>query len=771
MSRSHPAVLPLLWAMVRLWIAAVLLAGLAACGGGGGGTGAVPLAPAGALAGQVAKGLTQGATVRLYSVDVSGQRALLASALSDASGEFQFAHVLQIGQVYLLEALGGQYVHEITGATEPLSAPLRGVFVASGNESRLALSALSEVAVIELEQSGAPANWGAAAVAQADARAASKFGLPSTMGHRFLDMTTASPGSMPTLADTDAVLSFQVGVFAGFWQELRLRTPGLTLAQALQAFHAVSMQSDPDRQWSSALIAGMVRFVERVPAFDASRGAIFAAAGLPPNASSAAFDGAKTSGQALAAVPNRTLRLLDIPSFGNVPAPDTETYFDARGALVASKASTTGLRHVGTSSVADVYGDADLAIGRWNKGFEHPGGVTYDAATNRFQTDDVPMQPLGSDYIYAAGRTASNLPSCGTVYMSPRANTAAFRSHDGARSYTLDAASRIGFHHANGQTLIGYDIILRDDLGVPFTFTTPYSADEAPWRGRAMINHQEFAPSGLTWLPTGELVRLHGLLVGDGGTKAVLRITTSHGSGATSGLAAAFAQDGITRPCGLPGFSPGSVDPAPSTGDYYVSTSRSHFLVFHPALQFLPGGAPLLPVYSGITASTAVEKAGNDVAGIGVLVPPYGSANGNIPQTSTQAYAYLKFQPLPVVTPAQTGVLTYRLVASTSQIVYDDFGLITVAPAFTSATLTIDLDNYQGAPNAYFGTCQLAVNGQKYAPGAGTFVKSDGICMAATGVSFFTGGITGADHRQAVLRYEYTAFGSGGAGLLFERVP
>lgn len=761
------------WTRVRLWWAAALLSTVVACGGGGGGTPAGPAPiPAGVLVGQVIKGLSQGTTVSLYSVNDSGQRTFLASAVTNAAGEYRIALALTAGRVYMLEAVGGQYVNEITGSLEALSTPLRGIFVASGTGMRLALSALSESVVLDLERVGGPNDWTANAVGQASSRAASAFGVSSVMERQFVDITTAAPGSAPDLGEDDFVVSFQSGIFAGLWRELALRTPGTTMAQALQAFHAINSATEPDRGLLSAWQAGLIRFVERAPLLDTSRGLIYQAAGLPANARSADFDGIEHSGQSIAPVPDQTFRMLQFPAFGNVPPPGTQTYFDTRGALIAFQSESSGLRHAGSRGIAEVHGDADLAIGRWNKGYEYASGVTRDGASNTFNFDNLLQQAPVGDYVYAAGRTATNLPSCGTVVMSARAQTKAMRAPGGTRTYVIDPASRIAFHHAAGQTRVGYRILIRDDLGATLEWRTPFGADEAPWLGDGMINFQEFSPGGTQTLATdlGLLsLTLHGLLVGDGGTKALLRITGNDGSGVVAAIAAAFGQDGPTRSCD-PGNQPaGSVNPVPATGDYYASTLDTVFLSLQPNLQFLGNGTPLFAFYSGVGSSSAVEKAGNDIAGIGMIVPPFSFGTA---QTVPRPYVYLKSPPTPVVAGAQSGVLTYRLVASTSQVVNDAQTLITTLPPIASATLTIDLDNFNGAPSQSFGSCYLTIHGQRSSVDVGTFVKSTGICTdPGGGASFFTGAVSGGNHQYAVIRYDYLVLGSSSVALLFERIP
>lgn len=209
---------------IRIWLSVLVLGLLTACSGGGSDSSGVPGSTLGVLNGQVVKGLTSGSTVSLYSLTDNGQRTFLTSAVTNAQGTFSLGHVMQVGRVYLLEAVGGQYVNEISHLTESLTTPMRAVFVASGVERYFSISAVSEAAVIEAEQLSAVNKWSASSIGNITSLVNAAFGLPSPFDLRFVDLTTLAPGSSTNFSDAEIEFSFQAGNFAGFWYELRLRT-------------------------------------------------------------------------------------------------------------------------------------------------------------------------------------------------------------------------------------------------------------------------------------------------------------------------------------------------------------------------------------------------------------------------------------------------------------------------------------------------------------------------------------------------------------------
>ncbi len=754
---------------IRIWLSVLVLGLLTACSGGGSDSSGVPGSTLGVLNGQVVKGLTSGSTVSLYSLTDNGQRTFLTSAVTNAQGTFSLGHVMQVGRVYLLEAVGGQYVNEISHLTESLTTPMRAVFVASGVERYFSISAVSEAAVIEAEQLSAVNKWSASSIGNITSLVNAAFGLPSPFDLRFVDLTTLAPGSSTNFSDAEIEFSFQAGNFAGFWYELRLRTPGLTLAQGLTSFHAVMLGNYQDENLPIALIAGLVRFVENVPALAQTKSSLFTSIGLPPDASSTQFAGAESSGQSLVSLPNWTFRFLSPPTIASQTT--TDTVFNSRGALIAYGLGATnpgaGFRHVGYASVADVFGTSETAIGRWNRGYYFPQGITYDSVNNRFLAQNATLTALTSDMVYASGIPATNLPTCSTVVMAPQAQTRAFKTYDNSRTLTLDASSRIVFQFIDSSTLVRYNIVLRDDLGNLYAFATPGGLN-ASWQGSLLATNREFGASNGLPLPTGELFDFHAMLAGNGGTKAVVTVTTNTLTRPLIGISAAFAQVSATQDCQSVSFSGGAVNPIPATGDYYVSLMGGPY--FMSGINFFANGTPNIIGVSGATAGSGVEKSGNDVAGIGILVPPFSYANNAslVPQT----YYYFQSPANPVL--PQTGTYSYRLVASTPLLIKTDNQLISSTNGIQAADLSIFFDqNPLGTTNT-LGTCQLNVNSQSIQWTQNFYFPSSGYCFGSSSAGeTFDGGITSGDNRYAVFKYikYYSASVRGEASLLFEKIP
>lgn len=740
-----------------------VLFALAACGGGGG---TAPTGAMDALTGQVVKGLTSGSTVSLYLVAQNGEKTLVSTALSDVSGNFSMSSALQIGSVYLLEANGGQFVNEITGASEVLSAPMRAVFVASGAEHRFAIGVLSEAAVIQAERSGAANPWSPSAITAITSRVSASAGLSSTFDFKFVDLTRASEGKDPGVSDSDIEFSFHAGLFAGFLHELRLRDAATTLATAFSKYYAVAVAGDDDDGLQSAMAAGLVRFVEKAPLLNANKASLYYGAGLPSNTDSSVFSGAESTGRAGVAVPSWQMRYLSSGGYSSMST--TNTVFNNRGALIAydtgSGGSLSNFVHIGYSSAAEVYGTEETAIGRWNHGYYYPRSVSYDRASNRFLNSNSAMEVMNADLPYAAAIPAHDVPICGTALMSLKASTKAFGAFDNSRQYTLDDSSKLAFYFANGSTFVGYNVVLVDNLGNHIAFSTPGGAN-TPWLGLKVGQNQEFRPVANLPLPSGESLQMTGLLAGNGGAKAVITIATNIHTSSSIGMAAAFAQDGALRPCQPISFSRGSVSPVPETDSYYIHLTNLGF--FSPSSDFFSNGTPKFSGAQGITEDSSVEKHGNGLAGIGIIQPPFTYLQElvNVPRP----YLYLKTPEnsqnsvLPI-----SGAATYHLVASTPFLLTTSNQLI-MATAIQSADLVINFNQFPlGTVSPYYGTCQLTIDDQSTP--ALTAQYYGGTCLAAES---YNGGITSDGGRYAVIKYvKYYSYDvKGEVALLFEKNP
>jgi hypothetical protein len=98
---------------VRTFLAAIGLSMLAACGGGADG-GADGSATSGVISGSVTKGPVHNATVTAYVIEGGQKGAQLATARTDADGNFTLSIGGHAGPV-MLQASGGGYTDEATG--------------------------------------------------------------------------------------------------------------------------------------------------------------------------------------------------------------------------------------------------------------------------------------------------------------------------------------------------------------------------------------------------------------------------------------------------------------------------------------------------------------------------------------------------------------------------------------------------------------------------------------------------------------------------------
>ena len=170
---------------------------LAACGGGDeGSTAAAPVAaapsPAPAvppvvsttLSGAVVKGPVAGSQVCAYRVVVNGRGAALGSCTtSDQSGNYSLAVPVGTGPLWV-EATGGSYTDEATGAsaTLPAGSPLRSIVTANAGTVNTMLTPLTTLALNAAAATvGSGGTLDAAAFSAAAAQLLSAFKLPADL--------------------------------------------------------------------------------------------------------------------------------------------------------------------------------------------------------------------------------------------------------------------------------------------------------------------------------------------------------------------------------------------------------------------------------------------------------------------------------------------------------------------------------------------------------------------------------------------------------------
>ncbi len=176
----------------RATLAALSIALLmSACGGSGddaplASTPTPPPPPAASttVTGAVVKGPVAGAQVCAYTVVANGRGAALGSCTtSDASGHYSFAVPAGTGPLWV-EATGGSYTDEVTGAatTLPAGSPLRSLITANAGTVTTMLTPLTTLALNAATVAvGAGGALDAAAFSAAATQLLGSFNLPATL--------------------------------------------------------------------------------------------------------------------------------------------------------------------------------------------------------------------------------------------------------------------------------------------------------------------------------------------------------------------------------------------------------------------------------------------------------------------------------------------------------------------------------------------------------------------------------------------------------------
>ena len=401
--------------MIRRFACALAAAFVLSGCGGGGGSSSQPTTEqtqAASAQGSVLLGLTVGATVRIHEVQSNGQLRLLAQTVTNASGRFTLPSTIQVGTLLLIEANGGSYTNEMSGASEVLDIPLRAVGLYSGPTQRWNLTAFSEVATRYLIEEIPMVQWTSRTQDIRDRldRMAAGLGLNSLSDHSPVDLVSSNAWETAEQSD-DIQASFLAGSYEGFRARLNL---GNHSAGLEQLYKLLVVDGDDDIL-SNAFQAGSVNFIDRTTfsAEDKRRMRSEILTGLP-NASDAELAAAvpqgESSGQGTASMSRFGLVMLT----GTPEAITTLSdpfFFNQRGALIAYKVSggENLFRYLQTSSVAEVYADGIAAIGRWN------GGGT--ALIENLGEENSQVRALGNTVnrhvTYAIGQPVAVAPTCG----------------------------------------------------------------------------------------------------------------------------------------------------------------------------------------------------------------------------------------------------------------------------------------------------------------------------------------------------------------------
>jgi len=443
-------------------------------------------------------------------------------------------------------------------------------------------------------------------------------------------------------------------------------------------------------------------------------------------------------------------------AFQVVGATAAGAMFNKRGALIAYPGygpSVTWTTLLGASA-ADVFGDGDIGIGRWN------GGATVSAS--RAGIELTPVAGSGGYTMsapYALARAATNVPTCGVRRLQLVASTLSQASQAGsdtAAAPGLTADSSVSFQYAS-DTLVGVDIGVRAADGTVVRYRSTGGSD-APWASNIRLSDLAKTPvsvQGPTW-QNGSM-GIQGLASGNGENKLVLKISPPSDLMIGTEFAAAFAaptagvdQSGCAAAVGEPGTA---IDPAPANGKYEVllgmEPGTTVAMVLGDQVSFRTRGELSSSVNLQVGATTPVyELAGTADASIGRIDGTYtiGVANyrNSLPYAVARAGATIP----------TTGHRHYVLVASTA-----------VVPLLADATGELPAGSVQAASlDADFGADML---GQR--TGTATFSLSGsvgGIPFAINpptypttpdAVQFSNGSITFTDGNHNLFRGAFAA--------------
>jgi hypothetical protein len=200
--------------LALLAISPIVLA-LSACGNDD-----TPTAAPTTLSGQVVKGPVGNSNVCVYAISsgVKASATLVPCVNSDNLGNYTFASISYTGDM-LIEATGGSYKDEATGATVTLSTPLKTIVPAQGGATTGVVTPLTTIAV------SSSASLSSGAFAQAAANVAAQAGLSAT------NILTTLPTYAANGTSASNAYAAVLGAIAKYQQ-----TSGSTLAATFAAW-------------------------------------------------------------------------------------------------------------------------------------------------------------------------------------------------------------------------------------------------------------------------------------------------------------------------------------------------------------------------------------------------------------------------------------------------------------------------------------------------------------------------------------------------------
>jgi hypothetical protein len=200
------------------WLAVAVLAALSACSDNNNNS----TSPSN-LSGQIVKGPVGSSKVCLYAI-TSGVKAaapLVPCTTSDASGNYSFTAIAYAGDVFI-EATGGTFKNEATGAISTLTTPLGSIVALSGGNAVGMVTPLTQVAV------SVSTSFDSAAMAQAASNIAAQAGLGA------LDIRAVAP----TFAANSTTATNAYAAILGAIAEYSSASAGSTLDATLAAWKA-----------------------------------------------------------------------------------------------------------------------------------------------------------------------------------------------------------------------------------------------------------------------------------------------------------------------------------------------------------------------------------------------------------------------------------------------------------------------------------------------------------------------------------------------------
>ncbi|MDR7268528.1 hypothetical protein J2X20_001157 [Pelomonas saccharophila] len=699
------------------WMAGIALAwALTACGGGGGGstpTPTPPPPPATTLSGSIAPGPVAGATVQLFSVDAQGRTTLLEQVRTGNDGEYAFHATPAADTVLMVSANGGNWTDPLRKASATLDAPMRSLDVWAGTTRRVNITPYTEAFVRGIEKAKAP-NWSAAGVRAASNEAARTLGFDSLTDFTRLDLTQPPGTTAPKLSDVSHAVAN--GSFLGFWHRLET-TPGqLNLAAALDALERFINVDPEDDRLVPAFIAGAVDFVDvaALSADDklAAKGQILYGTDIVPTPATIAqaMPRGVSSGGGQAPMPDDQFRL--------VGQPQGRTHFNLRGALVSYGEGDAKTRRseLYSASVAEVFADGDVGVGRWNGGLQQ---LTSPSGSSSV-TNSVILSTDG--WTYAAGRETSQVPACGLRKLSLAGSTkllfTPWNSGDTGPALTLDADSALGALYL-GYVQVGVDIGIRTAAGDTLRLQSVGGLDHPELAGLQSAAENEVflnVPTSATF-PAGSTATLTVRPAGAGARKAAALLKIRMAGGSTYSAALAFVAPDTppdARGCAQPGAPGAGINPRPAPGSYYVFLNQADTDLFmgapQDAVAFGSAGDLTGSLWGMKFAGPAFDLAGNAYASIGRITVTTGSAAAGNELTRSQPYAVA--QP-GAVTPT-SGSAVYQLVAATAVTAERGSGQAQLPPGqIDAASVTVYFNQDPvGTINPNYGTARFNIAGR-----------------------------------------------------------